>query len=106
MTDSSHGSLYLISCSTPAVRRITSEEPATGWFNMCFASKTQVSRTIRTSISLRASAKISSDFALLSLFHNLSVPNTYALTETTHSEGHGRLKVNIPEHSLFMAFTE
>ena len=106
MTDFSHGSLYLISCSTPAVCRITSEEPATGWFNMCFASKTQVSRTIRTSISLRAPANISSDFALLSLFHDVSVPNTYALTETAHSEGHSRLKVNIPEHSLFMAFTQ
>ena len=34
MTDSSHGSLYSISCSTPALRRITSEEPATGWFNI------------------------------------------------------------------------
>ena len=55
----------LMSCSSPAVRRKTSEEPATGWFNMCFAAKTQVSRTIRTSISLRAFANISSDFALL-----------------------------------------
>ena len=106
MTDSSHGSLYLMSCSTPAVRRITSEEPATGWFNMNFASKTEVSRTIRTSILLRASAKISSHYVLLSLFHNHSVPNTCALTETAHSQGHGRLKVHIPEHSLFMAFTE
>ena len=106
MTDSSHGSLYLMSCSTPAVQRITPEEPAAGWFNMYFASKTQVSRTIRTSISLRASANISSDFALLSLFHNLSVPNTYAVTETAHYQGHGRLKVHIPEHSLFIAFRE
>ena len=81
----------------PAIQRETSEKTSCEMVRLVFCTKPRAKRTICTSVSPRASTRVSPDFALLRLRSpSFKSKNSFL----KHFQDHWRLQMHTSKHSL------